>query len=79
MFLNFKVPESQRDYLRFYWYKDNNVNNPLEPYRATTHIFGLTSSPAVANVGLRFCALQATNPELAEAIRYNYIEILLYG
>ena len=70
MFLNFKVPESQRNYLRFYWFMDNDVNKPLVPYRATTHIFGLTSSPSVANYGLRYCALQASTPEFEAAKQY---------
>ena len=61
MFLRFKVPESQRDFLRFYWYKNNDVNQPLVPYRATMHIFGLSSSPVVANFGLKYCPLQATS------------------
>ena len=70
MFLNFKVPESQRDYLRFYWFKDNDSAQPLVPYRATTHIFGLTSSPAVANFGLKHCALLATDPKFSTAVKY---------
>ena len=49
MFLRFKVPKDQRDFLSFYWYKDNDINQPLVLYRATTHILGLSSNPAVAN------------------------------
>lgn len=70
MFLRFKVPEYQRDYLRFYWYKDNDVSKPLVPYRATTHIFGLSSSPAVANFGLKYCALHSVEPKFESARTY---------
>ena len=56
MFSNFKVPKEQRDYLRFFWYDDNNPAKGIVPYRSTGHIFGCTSSPAVATYALKFCA-----------------------
>ena len=55
MYNNFRVPRCQRDYLRFYWYAENDSTKPLVPYRATTHVFGLVSSPAVASFGLKHC------------------------
>lgn len=52
MFHSFIVKESQRDFLRFFWYKDNNPNGELTEYRMKVHVFGNTS-PAVASLCLR--------------------------
>lgn len=56
MFHSFMVPKEFRDYLRFYWFEDNDVNKCLVPYRARVHIFGASSSPAIATIGLRAAA-----------------------
>ena len=70
MFNNFKVPEEQRDLLRFFWYQDNNCSLPLATYRATSHIFGCNSSPAVAIYGLKFCATESWPEEYNDAKQY---------
>ena len=56
MFSNFKVPGEQTNYLRFFWFRNNNPDEEIVPYRSSSHIFGCTSSPAVANFGMKFCA-----------------------
>ena len=53
MFHSFKVIEEHRDFLRFLWYKDNQPHGEITEYRMKVHIFGNTSSPAVATYGLR--------------------------
>ena len=53
MFYCFKVPETQRNFLRFFWFKDNNPDSELVEYRMCVHVFGNSSSPAVATYGLR--------------------------
>ncbi|XP_052704714.1 uncharacterized protein LOC128180620 [Crassostrea angulata] len=53
MFYAFRVHEDHRDYLRFFWYEDNNFEKPLIQYRMKAHVFGNTPSPAVATYGLR--------------------------
>ncbi|KAK3739372.1 hypothetical protein QZH41_004769 [Actinostola sp. cb2023] len=53
MFHSFKVKKEHRDFLRFLWYKDNDPHGDIAEYRMKVHIFGNTSSPAVANYGLR--------------------------
>ena len=63
MFSNFKVPESQHDMLRFFWFKDNAPSGQIVDYRSTSHIFGCTSSPSVANCALKFCAAQVQSEE----------------
>lgn len=45
MFCNFKVPEHHRDFLRFFWYKDNNFDELLIEYMMTVHIFGNSPPP----------------------------------
>lgn len=51
MFYNFQVPAEYRDYLRFLW-TDQDMTETKE-YRMAVHLFGATSSPAVATFGLR--------------------------
>ena len=53
MFHSFKVKKEHRDFLRFLWYKNNDPTAEIIEYRMKVHIFGNTSSPAVANHGLR--------------------------
>nr|CAH8874594.1 unnamed protein product [Trichobilharzia regenti] len=52
MFLQVKVPESDRDHLRFLWFDDGPCGKVSE-YRMTVHPFGATSSPFCANFALR--------------------------
>ena len=53
MFHSFLVQEQHRDLLRFFWYKDNDPNGEPIEYRMKVHVFGNTSSPAVATYCLR--------------------------
>ena len=53
MFYSFLVKEDHRDFLRFLWYENNDPEGKIIEYRMKVHIFGNTSSPAVATFGLR--------------------------
>ncbi|KAK3082438.1 hypothetical protein FSP39_009290 [Pinctada imbricata] len=53
MFYSFYVRSDHRDYLRFFWYANNDPNSDLIEYRMRVHVFGNTPSPAVATYGLR--------------------------
>ncbi len=53
MFYQIKVPKQHRDYLRFFWYPQNNPNLFPVEYRLKVHVFGAISSPAVANYALK--------------------------
>ena len=53
MFYSFVVPEDHRDFLRFLWYGNNDPDGAIVEYRMKVHIFGNTSSPAIATFGLR--------------------------
>ena len=70
MFCQFKVPKEQRDLLRFFWYKNNDPNQVIVPYRYNSHPFGLSSSPAVANFALKLCARRPMTKEFEPAQEY---------
>ncbi|XP_071158970.1 uncharacterized protein [Mytilus edulis] len=61
MFYQFHVDEYHRDYLRFFWYENNDITKPLIEYRMKVHVFGNTPSPAVATYGLREAVSEAEN------------------
>ena len=56
MFYQFRVCPSDRDFLRFFWFEDNDITKPVSVFRMTVHIFGAVSSPSVATFGLRYLA-----------------------
>lgn len=53
MFYCFRVNPAHRNFLRFLWHEDNDVNKPLIEYRMTVHVFGNSPSPAIATYGMR--------------------------
>ncbi|XP_060571866.1 uncharacterized protein LOC132730037 [Ruditapes philippinarum] len=53
MFYSFRVQESHRNYLRFFWFKDNDPTNVLVEYQMAKHVFGNSPSPAIATYCLR--------------------------
>ena len=67
MFHCFRVPKEQRMSQCFYWFENNDPKNPIVPFTANVHVFGHTSSPSVANFGLRYASSQDTDPTRAKA------------
>ena len=59
MFHAFHVEPEHRDFLRFLWYEGNNPDGEIVEYRMNVHLFGNTSSPAVATFCLRKTAREA--------------------
>ncbi|XP_043198840.1 uncharacterized protein LOC122368706 [Amphibalanus amphitrite] len=57
MFLQVRIPEKQRDFLRFLWWPNGNIASNPKEYRMTVHLFGAVSSPSCANFALRRTAL----------------------
>ncbi|XP_030580342.1 uncharacterized protein LOC115776718 [Archocentrus centrarchus] len=53
MFHCFVVREDHRNFLRFLWHRDNDINKEVIDYRMKVHVFGNSPSPAVAVYGLR--------------------------
>ena len=74
MFNNFKVSKCHRDYLRFFWFSDTGGGSEIVQYRSTSHIFGCTSSPAVANFCLKYTTRDVDGKELAK----RYIQTSFY-
>ncbi|KAK3730804.1 hypothetical protein QZH41_001160 [Actinostola sp. cb2023] len=57
------------------WYQDNNPGKDIVEYRMKVHIFGSTSSPAVATYGLRKTAeVEKANfgPDAADLVNRNF-------
>ena len=65
MFNQVNVRESDRDYIRFLWFENGDVNGRIRHYRMTVHLFGATSSPSMACYALRKTAADASD-ELSE-------------
>ena len=57
MFYQVRVPHSERDLLRFLWWPNGDPSRDVIECCMHTHIFGATSSPAVAAYALRKTAL----------------------
>ncbi|XP_028405254.1 uncharacterized protein LOC114527759 [Dendronephthya gigantea] len=53
MFYQVQVPLSQRDFLRFLWWPNGDLNSNMQEYRMTVHLFGAVSSPSCSNYALR--------------------------
>jgi len=53
MFCQVRVPEEDRDVLRFLWWKDNDMEKSIICYRMCTHLFGGNWSPSAACFALR--------------------------
>eukprot|EP00079_Xenopus_tropicalis_P020479 XP_012811408.1 PREDICTED: uncharacterized protein LOC105946345 [Xenopus tropicalis] len=53
MFHSFLVREDHRNFLRFFWFRDNDPAKDVLEYRMKVHVFGNSPSPAVAIYGLR--------------------------
>ncbi|KAK3100574.1 hypothetical protein FSP39_022032 [Pinctada imbricata] len=71
MFYQFCVNENHRDYLRFYWYDQNDPSRPMVEYRMSVHVFGNRPSPAVATYGLKK-AVQGSNPDVVRFVHRDF-------
>ena len=75
MYHRFHVYPSDRDFLRFLWFEEGNLNNEPTTYRMKVHLFGAVSSPACANFGLKRLAADYRSEDTMEAadfIRDNF-------
>lgn len=68
MFFNFYVHEEDRNFLRFLWFKNNNIDNELVEFRMCVHVFGNSPSPAVATFGLRKSACDHQSLEFCNEV-----------
>lgn len=52
MLHSFHVTPSHRDFLCFFWFENNDLDDAISEFRMNVHLFGAVSSPAVANYSL---------------------------
>ena len=75
MFHQVRVPEEDRDLLRFLWWPKGDFTKKLEEYRMTVHLFGAVSSPSCANFAMRRNAedhKHEFSPDVANTILRNF-------
>ncbi|GAA6104106.1 uncharacterized protein LOC108183667, partial [Tachysurus ichikawai] len=74
MFHQFLVPPDERNYLRFSWWEDEDLEREPHEYRKAVHLFGATSSPGRANFGLKYLAEQYNSeyPSASSFIKKNF-------
>ncbi|KAK7933319.1 hypothetical protein WMY93_004215 [Mugilogobius chulae] len=58
MFHQFFVSPEMRNYLRFLWWENGQLDTDPKEYRMAVHLFGAGSSPGCANFGLKYLAQQ---------------------
>ncbi|XP_039546986.1 uncharacterized protein LOC120492801 [Pimephales promelas] len=56
MFHQFHVDKADRDYLRFLWWRNGDLDSQPQTFRMRVHLFGASSSPGCANYGLKHLA-----------------------
>lgn len=76
MFYCFKVREDHRNFLRFFWYEENDPNRTMIEFRMTVHVFGNSPSPSIATYGLRKTAAVA-EPEFGKDVT-DFVENNFY-
>ena len=75
MFHQVKVPEQQRNYLRFLWWKDSDLDKDVVDHEMTAHVFGGVSSPSCSNYALKKTAsdnLEKYGEDVASILRRNF-------
>ncbi|XDV22790.1 hypothetical protein PO909_027607 [Leuciscus waleckii] len=72
MFHCFTVKENHRDYLRFLWFRDNDLDKDVIECRMKVHVFGNSPSPAVAIYGLHRVAKEGEPMHGTDT--YNFVK-----
>ncbi|KAK7882975.1 hypothetical protein WMY93_029149 [Mugilogobius chulae] len=74
MFHCFHVRDNDRNFLRFFWFKNNDQNQEVIEYRMTVHVFGNSPSPAVAIYCLRQSAAEEMphDPEVKQFVDRDF-------
>ena len=68
MYHKVRVPPEDSDLLRFLWWPDGNLSEPLEKYKMVVHLCGATSSPSCANFALKRTAEDARDTVTPTAV-----------
>ncbi|KAK0147908.1 hypothetical protein N1851_012369 [Merluccius polli] len=75
MFHQIRVSNEDTDLFRFLWWPDGNYEQGLVEHKMLVHIFGVTSSPSVANFALQKCATDCEDDfghETAKTVKRNF-------
>ncbi len=75
MFYQVRVPENQRNFLRFLWWPEGDLSRRVEEYQMNVHIFGAISSPSCSNFGLNQAANDSEGDigaETCDVLRKNF-------
>ena len=72
MFHNFYLKDDERDYIRFFWFADNDPAQSVCQFRAKVHIFGNCSSPAIAAHGLRHAAMMSDKKHVQQFVNDQF-------
>lgn len=70
MFHCFLVRNNHRNYLRFLWYRDNDMSKDVIDYRMRVHVFGNSPSPSVAIYGLRRAIQEGADQHGADTVQF---------
>lgn len=74
MFHQCHVPPDNRNYLRFLWWENGDLERETQECRMTVHLFGASSSPGCANFGLKYLAEQYKSeyPTASSFVKKNF-------
>ncbi|XP_028418923.1 uncharacterized protein LOC114544503 [Dendronephthya gigantea] len=75
MFYQVRVPPEDRKALKFLWWPDGDLDQPVQEYEMNVHLFGGASSPSCANFALRRTAQDNKaefDPETTENVERNF-------
>ena len=78
-FLNIKLKEEDRPFVRFLWYKDNDPSKEICVYTYTTIVFGHTSSPMTLGAVLLEHLQKYSHPTAVDLSNKLYVDNLLSG
>ena len=81
MYHAFFVQPEDRDMLRYWWFKNNDPEQPICEYRAKVMIFGNKASPACSTFGLRYATYHPEAQKLTKSCelltKNTYVDDLL--
>ncbi|XP_041471180.1 uncharacterized protein LOC121420582 [Lytechinus variegatus] len=75
MFHQVRVPQAERDVLRFLWWPEGNLELQPKLFRMCVHLFGGTWSPSVCSYALKRTAEdhhEEYSPEAVTAVAHNF-------
>ena len=75
MFHQVRVPKDQRSLLRFLWWENADIRNPIKDHEMCVHLFGGISSPSCRNYTLKQTSVdneKKIGSDAARTLRQNF-------